>query len=124
MAKIFPLRVKRVSDTVTTEDGLRCLVDRLWPRGLKKEKAKVDLWLKEVAPTDGLRRWFGHDPKRWVEFQKRYIAELNAHPNAWQPILEAYRTSIVSLLYGARDTERNNAVVLRNYLATQLRPKR
>ena len=124
MVKIFPLRVKRIYDAVATEDGIRFLVDRLWPRGLKKEKAKVDLWLKEVAPTDGLRRWFGHDPKRWGEFQKRYIAELNAHPDAWKPILEARRISVVTLLYGARDTERNNAVVLRNYLAAKLRPKR
>ena len=124
MAKIFPLRVKRVYDAAATEDGVRFLVDRLWPRGLKKEKAKVDLWLKEVAPTDGLRRWFGHDPKRWAEFQKRYIAELNGHPNAWKPILEACRTSVVTLLYGARDTERNNAIVLRNYLVAKLRSKR
>jgi uncharacterized protein YeaO (DUF488 family) len=112
-----PVRVKRVYDVPSPDDGVRVLVDRLWPRGLKRETAKIDLWLKDVAPSDGLRRWFGHDPSRWAQFEKRYRAELakNAEPVA---LLREFVKGgkHLTLLYAAKDTERNNAIVLRDFL--------
>jgi uncharacterized protein YeaO (DUF488 family) len=110
------IRIKRVYDPPDHADGTRFLVERLWPRGMKKEALHLDGWLKEVAPSDALRRWFGHDPAKWEEFQGRYFAELEDKPAAWQPILEAARQGNVTLLYSARDTERNNAVALKAYL--------
>jgi uncharacterized protein YeaO (DUF488 family) len=112
-----PVRVKRVYDVPSPDDGVRVLVDRLWPRGLKRETAKIDLWLKDVAPSDELRRWFGHDPNRWAQFQKRYRAELaqNAEPVAALRELVKGRKPL-TLLYAAKDIERNNAIVLRDFL--------
>lgn len=98
------------------EKGTRFLVERLWPRGVRKASLHFDAWLKEVAPSDSLRRWFNHDVDKWAEFQRRYRAELNRRPKAWQPILEAARRGDVILLYSSRDIEHNNAVVLRDYL--------
>jgi uncharacterized protein YeaO (DUF488 family) len=111
------MRIKRVYDAPSSDDGVRVLVDRLWPRGLKREVSKIDLWLKEVAPSDGLRRWFAHDPTRWAEFQKRYHAELakNAEPIAVLRDLIKGRKPL-TLLYAAKDTEHNNAIVLREFL--------
>jgi uncharacterized protein YeaO (DUF488 family) len=112
-----PVRVKRVYDAPSSDDGVRVLVDRLWPRGVKRDSAKIDLWLKQVAPSDGLRRWFGHDPGRWAEFEKRYRAELakNAQNLAGlRDLLKAGKP--LTLLYAAKDTEHNNAIVLRNFL--------
>jgi uncharacterized protein YeaO (DUF488 family) len=111
------VRLKRAYDPAEPEDGLRILVDRLWPRGLRREDAKVDQWVKEVAPSTELRRWFGHDPAKWAEFQKRYEAEL-----AHNPALEELRALVrhnrhVTFLFGARDVEHNNAVVLRTLCA-------
>lgn len=110
------VRVKRVYDPQAHDDGLRILVDRLWPRGMKRDEAGVDLWLKEVAPSPGLRRWFGHDPARWADFQNRYRAELAG--NAVMTDLQAIvgRGKQVTLLFGARDTEHNNAVALQDCL--------
>jgi len=96
--------------------GRRFLVDRLWPRGVNKERLRLDGWLKDVAPSDELRRWFGHDPQRWEEFRRRYAAELDARPEAWRPLMEAAEQGDVTLLYGAKDTEHNQAVVLREHL--------
>ncbi len=110
------VRVKRVYDPPAPEDGRRFLVDRLWPRGVKKEALRLDAWLKELAPSDALRRWFGHDPARWEEFQRRYFAELEAKPEAWRPLLEAAREGTVTLLFSARDDEHNNAVALKAFL--------
>jgi uncharacterized protein YeaO (DUF488 family) len=112
-----PVRVKRVYDVPSPDDGVRVLVDRLWPRGLTRETAKIDLWLKDVAPSDELRRWFGHDPNRWAQFQKRYRAELaqNAEPVAALRELVKGRKPL-TLLYAAKDIERNNAIVLRDFL--------
>jgi uncharacterized protein YeaO (DUF488 family) len=115
------LKVKRVYEAVEKSDGARFLVERLWPRGMKKEDLKMDAWLKDVAPSDNLRRWFGHDPLKWSEFQKRYWAELAGNPNAWKPILEAAERGGVTLLYSARDTEHNNALVLKSFLEKHLR---
>jgi uncharacterized protein YeaO (DUF488 family) len=110
------IRVKRVYDPPELDDGVRLLVDRLWPRGIKKEKLRLDDWLKDVAPSDELRHWFGHDPKKWSEFQQRYFAELNNKAEALKPIQDAVREGSVTLLYSARDTQHNNAVALRAYL--------
>lgn len=110
------LQVKRVYDPPQMDDGTRFLVDRLWPRGVKREALQLDGWLKEVAPSDSLRRWFGHDVARWDEFQCRYFAELDGKPEAWRPLLETAREGNVTLLYSARDREHNNAVALKAYL--------
>jgi uncharacterized protein YeaO (DUF488 family) len=96
--------------------GRRFLVDRLWPRGIKKDDLPLDGWLKDLAPSDELRRWFAHDPKRWKEFVKRYEKELDAHPDAVEPLRKAAKRGKVVLLYGAKDEEHNNAVVLKHYL--------
>ena len=96
--------------------GRRFLVDRVWPRGVSKEDLHLDGWLKDAAPSTELRRWFGHDPGRWAEFRRRYTEELEAAPEHWQPLVEAARTGDVVLLFGAKDTEHNNAVVLRDHL--------
>ena len=121
------ITVKRVYEPASPDDGARYLVDRLWPRGVKKESLRLDDWLKDAAPSDGLRRWFGHDPKKWQEFQRRYSEELDRKPESWQPIAQAARQGVVTLLYGAHDTENNNAVALKEYVETRLertsRPK-
>ena len=107
------ITIKRVYDRPEPSDGTRFLVERLWPRGVKKDTLRLDGWLKEVAPSDALRRWFGHDPAKWQEFQRRYGAELESKPEAWQPILKAARRGDVTLLYSAQDKEHNNAVALK-----------
>ncbi len=114
------IRIKRVYDTPAAEDGARFLVERLWPRGMKKEALHMDGWPKDVAPSDALRRWFGHDPAKWAEFQRRYTAELDGNHAAWEPLLEAARQGDVTLLYSAHDVEHNNALVLKTYLEERL----
>jgi uncharacterized protein YeaO (DUF488 family) len=104
-------------------DGKRYLVDRLWPRGIRKQALEIEGWLKEAAPTDALRRWFNHDPKKWPEFRRRYFAELDAHPEAWKPLVDAARAHSVTLVYGAKDTEHNNAVALAEYLTSRTEPR-
>ena len=115
------LKVKRIYESTEVSDGVRFLVERLWPRGMKKEKLNMEAWLKDVAPSDSLRRWFEHDPLKWSEFQKRYRAELDDNPNTWEPILEAIERGNVTLLYSAHDTEHNNALVLKSFLEEHLR---
>ncbi len=115
------IKVKRVYDPVELDDGKRFLVDRLWPRGMKKGALRMDSWLKEAAPSDGLRRWFRHDPEKWEEFCQRYFAELEAHPEAWRPLLEAARAGNLTLLFSARDPVHNNAVALRAFLEEKLK---
>ena len=110
------IRIKRVYEAATPEDGARFLVERLWPRGIKKEALRMDGWLKEVSPSPELREWFNHDPLKWDEFQRRYRAELDAHPAAWQPLLDAAKKGNLTLLYAARDTEHNSALLLKAYL--------
>lgn len=110
------LNVKRVYEAPKRSDGTRFLVERLWPRGMKKEDLQMDAWLKDVAPSDSLRKFFAHDPEKWLEFKRRYRAELDAHEEAWKPILAAARRGKVTLLYSARDTENNNAVALKAYI--------
>ena len=114
------IRVKRVYDQLVPDDGSRFLVDRLWPRGIRKENLPMDGWLKDVAPSDALRRWFGHDPARWEEFCRRYDAELEAGSESWRPLLDMARKQDITLLYSAHDTEHNNAVALRLFLERKL----
>ena len=113
------IRIKRAYDPPARSDGRRILVERLWPRGMKKQAVAADAWMKEVAPSTKLRKWFDHRVERWEEFRRRYRAELDANPAAWQPILEAAEPHTVTLLYSAHDTVHNGAVVLRDYLADQ-----
>lgn len=113
--------IKRAYEPRTAHDGARFLVDRLWPRGVKKEALHLEGWLKEVAPSDGLRTWFAHDPKKWEEFQRRYGSELDGKPETWQPLLDAARAGTVTLIFGARDPEHNNASALKSYLETKLK---
>ncbi len=110
------LRVKRVYEAASRADGIRVLVDRLWPRGISKDKAAVQQWLKEIAPSDQLRRWFSHDPSKWEEFKKRYERELKAKPELVEELRAASKRHTVTLLYGASDTEHNNAVALAEIL--------
>ncbi len=110
------ISTKRVYEPFEAADGVRFLVERLWPRGMKKESLHMDGWLKDVAPSDSLRRWFGHDPAKWTEFRERYFAELDGKPNAIRPIMDASRQGNVTLLYSAHDTVANNAAALKEYL--------
>ncbi|HTR16914.1 MAG TPA: DUF488 domain-containing protein [Acetobacteraceae bacterium] len=111
------IRLKRVYDPPSPDDGARVLVDRLWPRGLKRDVAQIDLWLKEVAPSAELRRWFGHDPSRWAEFRTRYGAELARNARNVPALSELMKAATpLTLLFAAKDAERNNAVVLREFL--------
>lgn len=110
------IRLKRVYDRESPEDGKRFLVERLWPRGIGKGALRIDEWYKEVAPSTELRKWFAHDPAKWAEFRRRYRAELDARPESWKPLAEAAASGTVTLLFSARDTEHNNAVALKDYL--------
>jgi uncharacterized protein YeaO (DUF488 family) len=110
------IQLKRVYEKPARGDGLRVLVERLWPRGLSKERAAVDLWLKDVAPSPELRKWFGHDPARWVEFQKRYAQELRENKEAVEVLKEKARKGTVTLVYAARDEEHNGALALKRFL--------
>jgi len=115
------IRVKRVYDPPHAADGVRVLVDRLWPRGARKEEAKLTLWLKDIAPSDDLRRWFGHDPARFAEFSRRYRAELTANEEAVGRMDDFIKHGPVTLLYAAHDQEHNNARVLADYLTSRAR---
>jgi uncharacterized protein YeaO (DUF488 family) len=114
------IQIKRVYDSPSRADGVRFLVERLWPRGLSKEKLALDTWLKEAAPSTELRKWFNHDPARWTEFQRRYRTELDQHPEAWQPILDAAKKGNVTLLFSSHDASHNNVVALQAYLEDKI----
>ena len=115
------IQVKRVYEPVAVSDGRRFLVERLWPRGIRKEALQIDAWVEEVAPSTELRQWFSHDPAKWIEFRHRYFRELDANPGAWQPILDAVAGhGTVTLIYSSHDEEHNNAVALRDYLEKKL----
>jgi uncharacterized protein YeaO (DUF488 family) len=111
-----PVRIKRVYEAPEPGDGTRVLVDRLWPRGLSKARAAADLWLKDAGPTDALRRWFAHDPRRWKSFCRKYRAELDDNDAVLDQLVRLRRRGPLTLLYGARDTAHNNAVALRAFL--------
>jgi uncharacterized protein YeaO (DUF488 family) len=117
------IQLKRAYDPPGAADGTRFLVERLWPRGVKKEALRVEAWLKEVAPSTELRQWFSHDPAKWPEFRRRYFAELKAHPEAWRPLLAGARRGRITLVYSSHDTEHNNAVALKGFLEQHLGKK-
>lgn len=117
---MHPLLVKRVYLPADTADGARVLVDRLWPRGLSRERAALDIWLRDAAPSDELRHWFEHDPEKWEAFCTRYAAELDAAPDAWLPLLPLLRARPVTLLFGSREPRWNNAQALKAYLDDRL----
>ncbi len=114
------IKLRRVYEHESPDEGIRFLVERLWPRGIKKSALDFDEWLKDVGPSTELRQWFGHDPEKWNEFRRRYFAELEANPETWEPIITASRQSAVTLLYSSRDEEHNNAVALKEYLEQKL----
>ena len=114
------IAVKRVYEPAAKADGYRVLIDRLWPRGLKKEAVPLDQWAKELAPSTALRQWFGHDPVRWDGFRHRYASELDTAAEHWRPLAERAARRPVTLLYGAHDEEHNNAVALKAYLENWL----
>jgi uncharacterized protein YeaO (DUF488 family) len=114
------LFLKRAYEPASPEDGVRFMVDRLWPRGIKKTELALDGWIKEVAPSDKLRRWFAHDTGKWDGFRRRYFAELDSRPEAWQTIRNAARHGHVTLIYSAHDTEHNNAMALKEYLEAHM----
>jgi uncharacterized protein YeaO (DUF488 family) len=118
------IQIKRTYDSPARGDGRRILVERLWPRGMKKEVLAADAWMKDVAPSTELRKWFDHRVERWDAFRKKYREELNANAAAWEPILDASTSGTVTLLYSAHDTLHNGAVVLRQYLAERERGRR
>ena len=108
--------MKKVYDPYAKADGKRVLVDRLWPRGIKKEEARIDLWIKEIAPSDALRKWFSHDPDKWQEFKKRYRKELEDRQDMIEDLRKEARKGTVTLLFAAKDSERNNAVALKEVI--------
>jgi len=112
------ISIKRVYELAEKTDGTRFLVERLWPRGMRKSELVMDGWLKEAAPSTELRQWFHHEPDKWDEFQLKYLKELKEHPEHWAPIFEAARQGNVTLLYSAHDTQHNNALVLMQFMQT------
>jgi uncharacterized protein YeaO (DUF488 family) len=114
------IRLKRVYEKPAPHDGIRFLIERLWPRGVRKTDVHMNGWQKEAGPSTELRKWFSHDPDKWVELQQKYFAELKERPDAWEPILEAAEHGTVTLLYSSHDTEHNNAVALQRFIEAQL----
>lgn len=110
------IKLKRAYEPPASADGTRVLIDRLWPRGVKKEKAAIDEWMKEIAPSTDLRKWFGHDPERWPEFRRRYRSEIKKHPEEFRRLRELARKGQLTLVYAAHDEAHNDAVVLRDLL--------
>jgi uncharacterized protein YeaO (DUF488 family) len=115
------IRIKRAYDPPSPDDGARYLVDRLWPRGVKKDALQIEAWLKDVAPSDALRKWFGHDPAKWDEFRQRYFEELRSNENAWRPLAPAARRGRITLVFGAKDAEHNQAAALKEFLDQKLK---
>ena len=110
------IKIKRIYDKPSKEDGLRILVDRLWPRGVSKKNASIDIWMKEIAPSNELRKWFNHDPGKWQEFRSRYFQELNKRSQLIEEILSHEKTGTLTLVFSAKEERYNNAVALREYL--------
>lgn len=110
------IQLKRVYEAASRDDGTRFLIERLWPRGIKKEALKMDAWIKEAGPSTELRQWFSHDPAKWAEFQRRYAKELDGRAEVLEPIRKAAKHGAVTLLYSSHDEEHNNAVALKGYL--------
>jgi uncharacterized protein YeaO (DUF488 family) len=115
------IKIKRVYDKPSRDDGRRILIDRLWPRGLTKEGAAIDEWLKEAAPSNELRKWFGHDPAKWAVFRKRFFSELLGHEDVVEGIISAARKGTVTLLFGSKEERINNAVALKEYIESRMK---
>lgn len=113
------IRIKRAYDTPAKGDGTRVLVDRIWPRGVSKDSAAIDVWMKEVAPSTALRKWFGHDPARWDEFRTRYREELDQNEDAVAALVKLAKKGRLTLVYAAKDEDHNNAIVLKEYVEEQ-----
>ena len=111
------IKIKRIYESASPDDGRRIYVDRLWPRGMKKEEVKIDEWLKDISPSDGLRKWFGHDPSKYAEFKRRYTKELREHSEILERVRKEARKETVTLLFSAKDVEHNNASVLKELLS-------
>jgi uncharacterized protein YeaO (DUF488 family) len=122
MAKRATIRLKRAYEEPSKDDGTRILVERLWPRGVSKERAAIDLWLKEIAPGAELRRWYGHDPDKWEEFQRRYRAELADKGEVLDELKRRLKEGPITFVYAARDEDHNSALVLKEYLERGPRP--
>lgn len=118
------VQLKRAYESQSESDGYRVLVDRLWPRGVSKQDAKIDLWLKEIAPSNDLRKWFGHDPAKWDEFRKRYAQELDNSPEIVKQLSNLVEEQPVTLIYGAKNEQFNQAVALKEYLDTKHKSRR
>lgn len=114
------IKIKRIYDPVQKEDGFRILVDRLWPRGLRKENVNIDLWLKEIAPSTALRKWFNHEPQKWQEFKNKYLDELSANKAVQLILSKCENNTSVTLLYAAHDHQFNHAIVLKDYLLNEI----
>jgi len=112
----MPILLKRAYDEPSKNDGYRVLVDRVWPRGVRKEDADLDAWIKESAPSASLRKWFGHDPDKWEEFKRRYFKELDENPESLDPLLQRARRGRLTLVYGSKESRYNNAAALKEYL--------
>jgi uncharacterized protein YeaO (DUF488 family) len=112
------LKTKRIYEKPAKSDGCRILVDRLWPRGISKVAARIDFWARKAAPSDALRRWYKHDPKKWGEFRRRYFVELKVHPEALSELRQNVGTGVTTLLFSSRETRLNNATALKEFLET------
>ena len=119
--KKMKILIKRTYDAPERKDGFRILVDRLWPRGLKKEGSRIREWLKDIAPSDGLRRWFSHDPEKWQEFKRRYFKELKEKNDLIKQLKEKAKGQTITLLYSAKDLKYNNAVALKEYIEARMK---
>jgi uncharacterized protein YeaO (DUF488 family) len=117
------INLKRAYEPASSSDGTRPLIERLWPRGVKKTSLKIKSWIKDVAPSTELRKWFSHDPAKWDTFRSRYFDELKSHPDAWQPIVQAERHGKITLIYSSHDPEHNNAVALQEFLQRHMHKK-
>ena len=118
------IKVKRVYEPIESSDGRRFFVERLWPRGIKKESLSDAVWLKDIAPSPELRQWFNHDPAKWVELKRRYAKELSSNETALRPLIDAARGCTITLLYSARDVEHNSAILLKTFLEKKLGSKK
>ncbi len=117
------INVKRIYEKPSDKDGFRILVDRLWPRGIKKENVKIDLWLKDIAPSNELRKWFGHEPEKWDEFKKKYFEELKLNSKALSEVM-TLDNEIITFLYSAKEKKYNNSVALKEFIVNYISPER
>ena len=117
-SRLMAIKVKRIYDKVSSEDGVRILVDRLWPRGVSKKNAQIDIWMKDIAPSNELRKWFNHDAEKWGEFRVRYFSELDHKSELVKEVLNRAKTGTLTLVFSAKEERYNNAAALREYLET------